>query len=243
MALAKLSNEIISIRGRFGGVYFKKSPDGQHIQAWPRLVNYTRSPAQRGGFGPFSPFLGFGIEGYSGSAALWLAALIATFGAAWAAYAIAYVFSKPGKEGKHISGYNWYIYYALAFAECEHPPFWKPPHSPGDLPAYIVAYRGRWQYEHAPDEWPAEACGDYYWEGIGWQGKPSYKTDDFNWHIWWRGDLWVVSPGPGFEPEGLTYYRTELENGSKITGYYKNPVTKKLAHVYFGSPESRENPP
>lgn len=42
MAIAKLGPQIIEIRGKFGGVYFKKNPASQHVQAMPRHVHSGR---------------------------------------------------------------------------------------------------------------------------------------------------------------------------------------------------------
>lgn len=230
MALIKTSSDILTIRGRFGGVYFKTGPDGKHVQAMPRHVNYARSDLQKGSTGSLGNFSVSGISGFSYLAVLWMMALLAFFSAMWAAYALIHYFTTEKGERKHITGYNWYIYYGLAFPECERPAFWKPPHSPGDLPDYIAVYQGSWTYEHPPTEWPADACTGYFWEIGDWNGEPRYGTDDLNWHLWWTGTQWCLSPSPGFEPAGLTFY----EMTGEMKGYYWNPVTKKYAHVYRG---------
>lgn len=223
------------MRGRFGGVYFKTGPDGKHIQAMPRVWRYTRSPAQQGKWETRSPFLGFGMDAWTGASAIWMMALLAFWGAAWATFALIYYFTREPGDEKHITGYNWFMHYAMRFPEAERPPFWQPPHAPNDLPSFIALYKGMWTYEHDPLEWPADACTGYYWPSIPWNDKLSYKTDDFNWHIWWKDPMWVVSPGPGFEPEALTFY----SSGAEIVDYYRNPVTKKWTHVYFGNPDER----
>jgi hypothetical protein len=232
MALAKLSGAIVSIRGRFGGVYFKAGPDGQHVQAWPRIRKYVRSPAQEGAWEHMSPFLGFGIKGFTGSAALWMAACVAFFGAAWAAYALVTLFMASGKEPKKISGYNWFIHYALAFPEAERPPFWKPPHAPGDLPHYISVYQGRYTYETSPDGWSDDCASAYYWPGMMWNGKRSYRDDDFNWFLWWDGADWICSPSLDFKPPNKTFVSTTGD----IRGYYQCAATLKYTHVYYGKP-------
>ncbi|MBA7477989.1 hypothetical protein ES707_13404 [subsurface metagenome] len=238
MALAKLSGEIIHIRGRFGGVYFKKSPDGQHVQAMPRVRNYARSPAQQGGWGEGSPFMSMGIAGFSGAAGIWMLACLAFFSAAWAAYALVFWFTTKTGERKKITGYNWFIHYALRFPEAERPPFWKPPHAIGELPNFLVNYMGMWTYEHSPLEWPVECCSGMYYEGLPCNLKKSYRTDDLKWFLWWKDPVWVLSPDLGFETPNLSFYSPD----ANIQGYYYNPVTKKYAHVYFGSPEEKDLP-
>ncbi|GAH79591.1 unnamed protein product, partial [marine sediment metagenome] len=137
------------------------------------------------------------------------------------------------REGrsKRLHGYNWYIHYALTFPERdEFHPFWKPPHSPGDLPNFVATYQGKWTYYNDPTVWPFDCCSGYYWESIPWNGKPAYRTDDMNWHIWWTGTVWSISPSPGFEPPDKTFYSP----GPDITAWYKSPTTSKRVHVYNG---------
>lgn len=238
MALCRLAPGIISIRGRLGGVYFKCGPDGQHVQAMPRVWNYTRSPAQQGAWGPGSPFGSFGIKGFSGAAGLWGLALLAFGAALWFIFGMSYMFVRAGKEPKKITGYNWYVHYALAFPECERPPFWKPPHSPGELPNFIATYKGLWTYEHAPGEWPTECCSDYYWQGVPWNGKLTYHNDAFTWFLWWKPPVWVLSTGVDYEEPGLTFY----SDSDQIMGTYRNPETNNFTNVYWGRPEERHLP-
>lgn len=229
---------IVEIRGRFGGVYFKHSPDGQHIQAMPRVWNYQRTPAQQGGWGPGASFLSTGIEGFSGAAGLWGLPLLLFCAAMWFYFAGKHQFVEPGMEPKRITGYNWYMHYALAFPECERAPFWKPPHSPGELPNFMATYKGLWTYHHAPPDWPDDCCSDYYWQGVPWNGKPTYHNDNFTWFLWWKPPLWVLSTGVDYEDPPFTYYSPD----SEIVGSYKNPETGKCSNVYFGRPEERELP-
>jgi len=202
-----------------GGVYFRKDAGGQHIQARPRHVNYAHTVPQ-------SP----GIGGFSSASAIWLMACLAWFGASWVAYALIFYFTTNRGERKQITGYNWFIHYALMFPEADRPAFWKPPHSPGELPDYIAMYQDRWTYHNSPDTWPADVCSDYYWEGIEYNGKDTYHNDTFTWFLWWTGDRWALSPGVDYEPEEFTFY----SDGAEIKDYYRNPHTKKWVHVYMG---------
>lgn len=159
-------------------------------------------------------------------------ALLGFYGALWLEYAITYYFMTEDQRKKKITGYNWFIYYALAFPEAQRPPFWKPPHSPGDLPDYICTYQGTWTYEHSPPEWPAWSPAGYYWYRGDFNGEPSYRTDNYNYYLWWRGDVWVLSKVLGMEEPTTTFYSPT----SEIRARYLNPVKNKRAHVYFGKP-------
>lgn len=233
MALIKTSNEIADIRGQLGGIYFTHDKSGLHISAMPRVVGYTRSPLQKGLFRDGITFQMFGIDGYSGAAVFWLMALIAYYAATWAVYAAMYLFRQEDGDEIKITGYNWYIHYALAYPECERPPFWKPPHSPTDLPDYICTYRGTWFYEHEPNEWPTISPGDYYWRYTTYNGKDAYLGDDRKWWLWWKDPVWVLSQALGIEIPGESFY----SDGADIRDWYRDPVTKKYAHVYLGKPE------
>lgn len=219
MAIVKLSSEIESVHGRYGGVYFKKDPSGQHIQAMPKIVDYPRVGVQ-----------GLNRDGYSTMAALWHLVLIAGFHLAWSLFGAAHLFTTKSGEKKRLSGYSWYVHYWLLFPEEERLPYWKPPHAPGALPALITTWQGRQTYRLPEEQWPPECSAGYYWEGLPWNGKPSYKEDNFRFFIWWTGTKWCVSPGLGFEDEQHTYY----SKGAEKIGWYKNPVTNQHCHVYAG---------
>lgn len=220
MVQVKLSSEILEIRGQSGGVYFKTGRPGQHIQAMPRHVNYSRIGTQ----GRFR-------DAYSAAGAFWALALIAAFGTTWAAYALANLFIDRNGESKRITGYNWYIHYALTFPEAEALPFWKPPHAMGVRPDYFAVVKGRWMYHLEEPDWPDYCCGGYYWYDGEWNGKPEYKTDDRVWWIWWKDPHWVISWGLDIELPDTTYYSV----GDNINDYYYNPVQKTYAIVYIGT--------
>lgn len=220
------------MRGRFGGVYFKTGPDGQHVQVMPRSVRYNRSPLQRGAAGHLSPFAATGIQGFSMAAYLFGLACIAAFSLLWAIFAGIYWFTTKTGEKKKITGYNWFIHYAEGYPEAHRPPLFQPPHTPTEAPSYIALYKDMWTYHHAPEDWPDECPSGQYYEGEIYNDRLSYKTDDFKWHLWWKDPIWVLSPGTGWEPVGMTFYSP----GPLITDYYTNPVTGNQTHVYLGRP-------
>lgn len=222
MVQVKLGNQIVSIRGRCGGVYFKPGKPGQHIQSMPRTIHH----------GPLG-FQGPLIGKFSVMATFWHLALIAFFGAAWAAFAIAYYFTDKRGESKRITGYNWYIHYTMTFPETDEPHFWGPPHSPYDLPDFVCSSGTTWHLEHTPPEMPLDYPGNYYWYDGEWNGKPYYRTDDKNWYLWWDTTRWALSISLGAYIVDFTYYSP----GPDIIEWYKNPDTGKLVHVYAGKHE------
>lgn len=219
MALVKLSGDIVEVHGQLGGVYFKRGTDGQHVQAMPRTVRYQRSVPQM-----------MGVNAWTGMSALWMMALVFSYMAGWALFALLHDFISDDGESKKLTGYNWYMHYAMMFPEADTLPFWQPPHRPGDLPHYISTCGGQWMYAHAKDDWPNWMAGGMYWPGMDYNGAPSFRTDDYEWFIWWKDPVWAVSKSLGWEPPNTTYYSPDGE----IEGWYKNPVTNRFTHVYGG---------
>jgi len=230
MALVKTSNEIESIRGRCGGVYFKKDRYGQHIQAMPRRCRKANMRTPVIYYGASLGNRAANIKSFSFASGLWALALLAFFSAMWAAYALAYYFTTHTGERKHITGYNWYIYYAMMFPETERPPFWKPPHAVGDLPDQICLFEGMWTYDHAPSQHPDYSPYGYYWYKQEWNGKPAYYRDEFGYALWWNGTNWVLSTDFGIEIPYYTFYSP----GADIWARYHNPFQNRHAKVYIG---------
>lgn len=219
MSLIKLSSEILDIKGRFGGVYYARDKSGLHIRARPRFHAYPHTKPQ-------SP----GIGGFSVASAFWHLLLLSLYGAAWATFALIHLFrGKDGRE-KHITGFNWYIYYALIFPEAESFPLWAPPHTPTRLPEYVATYDGTWQYHHLPEQWPVWCPGGYYWQMGIYNGKDYYRTDDWIWFLWWKDPQWVLSRALGGEDPFTTYYYT----GVAASGWYYNAAHDRWTHVYLG---------
>lgn len=220
MALVKTENPIVSIRGRCGGVYFKQGSDGQHIQVMPRHVKYARHGYQ----------LAYTNQ-YTVMSILWALILIAGFVLIWIAFALAWLFSKRGKEPKRITGYNWYVHYGLTREETDAPPFWKPPRSPSELPDFYAVVEGMKQYRIAEHLWPLYFCGGYYYEERTFNGRPWFKDTDRQWYIWWKDPMWVISKTLGWEDPPTTYYSV----GAVINDTYNNPVQGITARVWIGS--------
>lgn len=209
------------MHGRFAGTYYKTGGGIIHCQRLPRHVRMAPTV-----------FQGRMIGAMSGAAAFWLMLLLGSWAAIWVAFALEHLFSKPGHRPHRITGYMWYIHYALMFPETEKLPMWKPPHKPYELPDFVITYRGTWMYENTTGDGPFVSCADYYWEDGLYNHRVSYRTDNREWYLFWNGTNWVISIAKGLEPHAWTFYST----GVFIEAYYQNPVTHRWAHVYAGKP-------
>lgn len=225
MALIKTTNDIVSIRGRLGGVYFKAGSPGTHIQAMPRHVNYNRTGLQ-----------GDRRSGFSGLAGFWWLALVAGFYTAWGLYAYTHDFIKEGRPAGKVSAYNWFINYGMICLDNGSPPYWHPPHHPGDLPFFMAIYRGNWSYHIDQKDWPWWNPGGYYYRFGVYNGHDYFTVDPHTWFLWYKGPMWVISPYPGLEPDTDTWYNTRLGGG--LYGHYRSSIREFDLHVYYGSPES-----
>lgn len=219
MALIKTNSSIVSVRGRFGGVYFKTGKDGIHIQSMPRTVNYMRMGVQ-----------GLRRDRFSAMAWLWMLALLGAMGGLWLVFGLVNVFTDKKGQQKKMSGFLWYMYYSMMFAEAEQLPFWKPPHAVGDEPAFYVGLGTPWMYEHIPAEWPDYHPLDYFWEGTFYNEHKTYNTDNLKWFLWWDGTGWTITTGVGYKEPPYVWDSVE----GTIYGYYYNSVKKTKVKCYIG---------
>jgi len=116
MALCKLGNGIIQMRGRFGGVYFKHDRMGQHIQKMPRVVRYQRMGVQASNVGNFSD-----------CSMIWKEVLTLAMLAAWALFALIHWWITKDDRKIKITGWNWFVHYNMKrLAEGKDPILWPP---------------------------------------------------------------------------------------------------------------------
>lgn len=187
MALVKTDNTILELRGRFGGVYFKKDSAGQHIQAMPRTVRYTRTGIQ-----------GKGVAGFSMIAGLWALALVLAFIPAWIMFA--FVFTWLTASGVYITltCWNWFVHYNQYRALMDYNPYWAPPRSPTDLPDRVCMTEHTLPFTTPPPFGPYDCTAYYQYAGI-YNDKGFWESYDKNWYIWYKDEHYYISPLLGVE--------------------------------------------
>jgi len=170
------------------------------------------------------------------AALLWGAILIASYSAAWSAFALAWYFITKAGEKKKITGYNWFVHYFLIRDPLLDGHLWRPLPEPFGYPNFVVTYNGLWIYQRHPATWPAECPADYYniIPDTWYQGKQVYRGDVRGWYLWWSLYEWILSPQIGVKTPCHHYLGKKWR--VKIRGRYTSPCTGSYADVFFGAP-------
>jgi hypothetical protein len=205
MAICKTDNSIKSIRGRFGGVYFKKDNAGQHIQVMPRSIR--KASLESPMIAPESPELNRAAmrDAFSGAAWWWMLVIALAAITGWVLFAGEFTYGLDEDRQKKISGYNWFMHFNVIRNAKGKPPRIHPPNSPSDLPV-----------AEATSGYNPLNYSNFYDAGM-YNGKKLYKSQDGKWYTWWLDPSWVISNQPGQAEEPPYWFRLdESEFGDYI---------------------------
>lgn len=201
MALITPAAGIISIRGRFGGVYFKKDNSGQHIQAMPRryktisMTTPVIPPASPGGSRAAY------IHAWTNMARFYAYITVFVYFPLWVQWAIENKSYLPKSEGKKLSVYQWFSHLNIKRLAENLPPYTYPPkgaspqygdqgYRPYKLPNFTIV--GKYCLQETIGLYAAGYSGTYNDKPYYLPDhQPSYKT------LWWTGEWWVLSQGLG----------------------------------------------
>jgi hypothetical protein len=224
MAIAKTDNTIESIRGRCGGVYFKKDSAGQHIQAMPRRVRKfsMESPV----IWPSSPggSRAAYIKSFTYVAGQWLgiAILYIPLLILWQMFAKKEDYKKGKKKPRKLNNRQWFVHYNVWRNAAGLPIYITPPRSSVTLPAYVA--RGSYLNSH-------EKSNMNFYEKDGlihgrpWYGKDTNKYDTHPYTLWSDGSDYYISPAPSLSGEWLWWKKTGLD---PVGIYDPNPEHPEL---------------
>jgi hypothetical protein len=227
MAICKTSNEIESVSGQFGGIYFKKDNAGQHIQAMPRSVRKAsmQSPIT------YSPLLGGSRSAYilswTKKAKQWLmiASILWYFSEVWQSFADANEWkNKRGKITKP-TAYNWWMHFNVTRDVEGLPPYTYPPRSSLTLPVYTIV--GPWFTAHL------EGTVNLYKKDLlihelPWYTKDTNKYTKDSYSNWSDGASSYISPGPSLLNEWQWW---EKAGTDRVGIYDPNPEHPELGTV------------
>ena len=189
------------MRGQFGGVYFKHSPDGQHIQAMPRHVYNTFGGTPP----PYVHGSGFSRKAYINSWT-YTARMYALFTgtiifADWVIRSCGWEFPEGKAKGKKMPPYIWWQYLNVPRVIEGLPAYTYPPKGPNPrypdeqsrgikIPNFTVI--GKFFGFQTINNYAAAYHGTY-------NGKPYYNPEPTNTHccLWWSLDRWILSNSIG----------------------------------------------
>ena len=227
MALIKLSSMIIEIRGRFGGVYFKKDNTGQHVQAMPRSVRKAsmEGPVIR----PHSP--GGSRSAYTKSwtyvASMWGILILTVYLPLWIAKTLGWRHEDKKGNNVKLTPWGWFTHFNILRSAKGLPIYWRPPRSPKHLPDMtIVGDNWMVYYSTGLPSRQHDTIGLYKASGGGtFNGKPYYIADVYSKGLWWDNTQWVVSGNMGTHMDPYWY-----KTGTDPIGVYQphDPDDKTL---------------
>lgn len=197
MALIKTAPIIVSIHGKFGGVYFKKDNSGQHVQSFPRSIrklSMKKSTLITG----FSDIRAGNISSFSTAAAWWVMLIAgAIFYVLYKAFSLEWEYQL--REGGTIilPPYQWFMHFNATRPRRKLPPMAIPPKTPLDIPA-----------AETTTDFPPLSYQNFYDIGV-WNGKKLYQSQDQKWHCWWLDPSWIISETPGESEEPPYWYRID----------------------------------
>lgn len=219
MALAKTDDTILELRGRFGGVYFKKDAAGQHIQAMPRSVRKAsmRSPVTP----PESPggSRAAGIGGFTAASIIAVLIMAAVLLTLWVAYAVSKWYMTKRNEKKRLEARKWILHFNIMREAKNLPSYTTPPIEPTDLPEFVIAGPHFEKWTQNMYMQPNEIGGK------PWYKRPYTEVDPDHFSLWYHEGTWYISMWPEWPPS-IQYWWLESEN----------PIGKYTPHVAADGP-------
>jgi len=219
MAIVKTDNTILEIRGRFGGVYFKKDNAGQHVQAMPRSVRKASMEGPPTRPGSIVVTRAGGISGFTAASIIAVIIMATILLSLWVAYAISKWFMTKRNEKKRLDARKWILHFNIMREAKSLPSYTTPPIEPKKLPELVIT---------GPhfDKWTQNMYMQP--ETIG--GKPWYKRqytqiDTEQYSLWYHEGFWYISVFPEWPP-AIQYWWLESED----------PIGIYTPHVFVDGP-------
>lgn len=206
MALVKTDKTILSIRGSFGGVYFKKDNSGQHVQAKPRHVHnsFGGMGSVITGMAPFSK--GDMTLSWSMGVAAWVFLILLGLTMPWVNWSEIFLYMEGEHPPQKLTGYNWFLHFNVIRCAKKKPTWWTPPKTPYNLPDGISTAIFP-QLDHM----------NFYVAGF-YNGDTYFKSHDGNWFNWWSGSSWIISPKLGEAEDPPYWYRLDPDPYGEYIG-------------------------
>lgn len=196
MAIAKTDTGIISIRGRFGGTYFKTTRGIIQQQAMPRHVYNTF-----GGTPP--PYLhsskfnrGQWINAWTNTAKMYAVFTAAILLLDWTTRTAQWLFPSGKAKGKKLAMRAWFMHFNTPRTIEGLPPYTAPPRGPTDLPDYTIV--GQILGQHTINTYRSEQK---------YLDKYQYYDEALKWFVQWYDNRWNVTLYLGPELGSLYWHK------------------------------------
>jgi hypothetical protein len=224
MALAKTDNSIESIRGRYGGIYYKKDNAGQHVQAMPRHVYNTFGGTLSAPVGGTKTQRIINILAFTKAARAW-ASLVGTLVVAGFGN-IAELWLSPKKNSlyKKLNAYQWWLLFNVMRIAKDLPPYTLPPRKLLDPPDHVIT----------GTHWGKNTI-NMYRSGLYHEGYIFSRMQENPWqwdecYLFHHGDSWYISPVMTVIPQP-PYWRKVGEDQEGI--YDPSSPDLDLAYVNY----------
>lgn len=205
MALCKLSTSIISIRGRHGGVYFKKDHTGQHVQAWPRVIHGSSLTRPAGPAVPSGTSRAGLSRSWCALSGIWADVIVGTIALFWALVAGIWLWTTKKGDRVKLTNWNWFTHFNMPRYTTALPVYTEPPIGPGLLPDYVMWGDFFGKYVHMM------YASDTIYEGhIVWHMRTRLEGYT-KYYLWFHIDRWYIADWVGLPLEHHWWYRIDAD--------------------------------
>ena len=217
MVQIKTDGNITSIRGRFGGQYYKTGKDGIHAQTMPRSIRkvsmetpiiYPSSPG-----GSRAAY----IKSWTCMIQFYKFILLWTSLIKWGEFSFKFLYRTRKGDLKKLNPYQWFLHYGTRRDILGLPPYTTPPRAPNDLP----------KRTGVGEDYKKETL-NFYEEGIH-NEKPYYKSTESGLYLYREGPSWFISPTLGETEIPPFWFRLGTEN----IGFYEGTEPKKPIRINY----------
>jgi hypothetical protein len=216
MALLKTSGEILSLRGQYGGMYFKNDNIGLHLQSMPRSIR--KASMEHGTSIPSGSdgWRGFMAGSFSSCAWEWWLMVAAGVVLLWVAFGDEWILQYGAEQGRTLNDFQWHMHFNVPRKAKQWPLWWRPPKSPKDLPDAVTT-----------TEYTALDHRNFYEDGQ-YNNKTLFRSMDGLWYCWWLDPSWIISNSPGQSEIPPYWYRFDLSAFGEYT-----PILPEFQTSFF----------
>ena len=202
MVMLRTNGQIVSLRGRFGGTYYKTDKGIIHQQAMPR--KHRKAWMQEEKIYEHSPGANAAARTAAFTIASLITAIIMVLGAlaVWVTFAIAHHYKTKKGDWKKINWRQWMLHFNINRAAKELPCYTWPPISPTELPQLVVT--GTYWMQSVQNMYEEKTLMG----GKPWYTKQVEPLNPKSWALWYREGTWYMASYPEWPLVGMYWEKT-----------------------------------